>query len=434
MYTRNPSNLFYILILLSCLLIRPCIAIAGDWPQWRGVDRNGKSDETGLLSSWPDAGPRLLWKASGAGTGYSSLAVSAGRVFTMGKHGDDEFVLAFSVEDGKLLWRLRSGGAFHDGRGSGPRATPTVHGDKVYAVGPKGDLTCATISGEIVWQVNILQRFVGGYKKSHGICESVLIEGNKVICSPGGEDHCVVALDRFTGSTIWTSKGLSDSTSYASAVAMTVGGVRQIVHFVGASAAGIRADDGLLMWQNTSSVNTNGNHAATPVVRDNHVFVTSGYGAGCALVELSSEGGRTNAKEVYFNKVMKNHHGGVVLVDGYIYGYSNKMVCMDFLTGERKWRVDGPGKCSLIYADGHLYCLSQDGVMALVEANPDSYVERGRFIFRTFDHFKIGGFDEEDEKPTWARPVIANGKLLLRDQDNLYCYDIKDSAGKTSRR
>lgn len=419
-------------MLLAGLFSLPRIVTADDWPQWRGINRDGKSDETGLLNTWPEGGPRLLWKAYGAGTGYSSLAVSRGMIFTMGNIGDNEFVFAFSAENGKLVWHVRSGDAYRDNRGSGPRATPTIDDDKVYTLGANGDLVCLTTGGGIIWQVNILKRFGSGNIR-WGISESVLIEGGKVICSPGGKDHCVVALDKSTGETMWTSRGLSGPTSYASAVATTVGGVRQIVHFVGASAAGIRGKDGLLMWHNTSATNRNRIHATTPLVHDGHVFVTSGYGTGCALVKLTTRDGRTNAEEIYFNKVMKNHHGGVVLVDGFIYGYSNKLVCMDLLTGERKWRQDGPGKCSLIYADSHLYCLSENGIMALVEANPEAYVEKGRFGFKTFERFKVGGLGEDDEKPTWTRPVIANGKLFLRDQDNLYCYDIKKARPSANR-
>ena len=427
MRLRSSMLQSVLIIFIAIMVGRPSTTAGADWPQWRGVNRDGKSDETGLLSKWPQGGPRLLWKASGAGTGYSSLAVSDGRIFTMGNLEEKEYILAFSADGGEPLWQVLSGGAFRNDRGSGPRSTPTVDGDMVYTLGGSGDLTCVTTSGGDVWKVNILQKF-GSPNITFGISESVLIEDDMVICNPGGEDNCVVALDKRTGKIIWMSTGLNDRASYSGAVATTVDGVRQIIHFTGDSAVGIRADDGVSMWRNTSAINGNAIHVAAPVVRGRHVFFTSAYGTGCALLKLSSEGGRTHAKEVYFNKVMKNHHGGVVELDGFVYGASNKFVCMEMLTGTRKWRDDGPGKCSLIYADGHLYCLSQDGVMSLVEVNPDAYVEKGRFVFKAYEKFKLGGIGEEDEKPTWTVPVIANAKLLLRDQDNIYCYDIADSA------
>ncbi len=276
--------------------------------------------------------------------------------------------------------------------------------------------------GILVWSVNILERF-GGSNISWGLSESVLIEGDKLICSPGGPDAGIVALDKRTGETVWSSKGHSDKAGHASAVAATIAGERQIVHLTGAAAVGLRASDVQPLWRNTSAANGTAN-CATPVVYGGGVYYTSGYGTGCALVRITAEDDKMEGHEVYFNKVMKNHHGGVVLVDGCIYGASNQFVCMELVSDQRRWRVPGPGKCSLIHADGHLYCLSVDGVMALVEANPDSYVEKSRFIYKRYENFKTGGLAPADEKPTWSHPVIANGKLLLRDQDTIHCYDI----------
>lgn len=420
---HHPSPL--VAVLLS-LVVCPSFLMAEDWSQWRGPNRDGKSTETDLLESWPDDGPPLVWKTPGAGTGYSAVSISQGRVFTMGNQGDIEYVIAFSLKDGKTLWRTPNGEAYRNNRGSGPRGTPTVDGAFVYALGANGDLSCLQRQdGEPVWQVNILEKF-GGRNIRWGISESVLIEANMVICSPGGENACVVALDKKTGQTLWKSAKLSDPAGYASAVATTVGGVRQIVHFIGRSAAGLRARDGDVLWRYKRAANETAN-CATPIIYDNHMYLTSSYGRGCALLELSSSSGRTQAREVYFNKRMKNHHGGVVLVDGYVYGFSGGLVCMDFYTGEPTWTSDGPGKCSLIYADGHLYCLSIKGIMALVQVNPQQYVEKSRFVFKEYTEFKTGGIREEDEKPTWAHPVISHKKLFLRDQDDLYCYNISAS-------
>ena len=416
---------------LVCLMAWPGLLRADDWPQWRGPDRDASSAETGLRTSWPAEGPPLVWRARGLGTGYASVAVCAGRVFTLGNIGDDECVVALALADGAPLWRVRNGAAYRNNRGGGPRGTPTVDGDRVFALGANGDLSCLRAAdGGTVWHVNLLERF-GSDNISWGISESVLVEGDLVVCSPGGDGHCVVALDRATGATVWASEELGDRAGYASAVALTVDGVRQVVHFTGGSAAGIRLADGALLWRYDRASNGTAN-CATPVVHDRHVFVTSGYGTGCALLRLGGGGGGIDAHEVYFNQVMKNHHGGVVLVDGHVYGYSDQLVCMDLLTGEARWQHAGPGKCSLIHADGHLYCLSERGVMALVEASPRGYVEKGRFTFKQFERFKTGGIREEDEKPTWARPALAHGRLFLRDQDVLNCYDVAASATGTA--
>ena len=411
----------YYFIGILCL---PSLVVADDWPQWRSINRDGKSSETGLLQSWPEAGPPLLWKIEGCGTGYSAMSISNGRLFTMGNHGDDEYVLAFLEQDGKPLWRVRNGKAYRSSSGNGPRSTPTVDGDLVYSLGATGNLSCLSADdGRQVWQVNILQVFDGN-NLGWGLSESVLIEGDMVICTPGGPDKSIVAIDKKTGRTIWTSKGINHPASYASAMALTVDNVRQIVHVTGHAAVGLQATDGKLLWQYSRASSTA--NCATPLVHDNNVFVTSGYGTGCALLELAGHDGMPQSQEVYFNKVMKNHHGGVVLVNGYVYGYSNRFVSMNFLTGQRAWRDPGPGKCSLIYADGHLYALSQDGIMALVEATPQQYVEKSRFVFNKYQQFKLGGVEEQDEKPTFTPPVIANGRLFLRDQDTIYCYDITD--------
>jgi len=406
---------------LAIFLTAPLVA--GDWAQWRGPNRDGKSAETGLLESWPKDGPRVLWTAEGAGKGYSGVAVVDGRVFTMGSIDEVEKVIAYSLKTGKVLWEAPSGSTFQNDRGSGPRSTPTTERDVLYALGANGDLVCLKIEkGRKIWHVNIVERF--GVKPVHwGMSESVLVEGDTIICNPGGEDASVVALNKKNGATVWTSKGLSDRAGYASAVAVTVDGVRQIIHFTSQSVVGLRAADGSLLWQYKKTANGTAN-CTTPIVQDRLVFLTSGYGQGCALLELSGKSGKTEAREVYFNKVMQNHHGSVILVDGSVYGYSSRdFVCLDLQSGTSKWSDKGPGKCSITFADGHLYCLSQDGTMTLVEANPEKYVEKSRFVFKKFRQFKTK-MGEDEEKPTWAHPVVSHERLFLRDEDKIYCYDI----------
>ncbi|HVR75733.1 MAG TPA: PQQ-binding-like beta-propeller repeat protein [Planctomycetota bacterium] len=431
-------------LLLSALfwasVISPDGAVrAADWPQWRGPNRDGKSTEVGLLQSWPEGGPAVAWKATDAGAGYSSVSVAGGRVFTMGMSGGKEHVIAYSLEDGKTAWKTPIGSAYDSDRGGGPRGTPTVDGETLYALGAGGDLvSLKAADGAPVWQVNLVQKF-GGKSPGWGFAESVLLDGSMAICSPGGRDASIAALDRKTGEVVWKSTGLSDRAGYASAIAATVDGIRQIIHFTHSTASSVRASDGAPLWTYGKASNGVAN-CATPVLHENHVFFSSDYGQGSALLQLSGKEGKVEAKEVYFQKELQNHHGGVILLDGSLYAHSggnnersHAIYCLDFLTGKVKWKDAGFGKCSMTYADKHLYCLTQDGLMGLVEVHPEKYIEKSRFVFKAYKNFKTGGLSEKDEKPTWAHPVVSHGKLFLRDQDSLVAYDVK-SRPKTAEK
>ena len=560
---------------------------SGEWPQWRGPKRDGKSTETGLLKKWPEDGPRLLWKAQGAGMGYSSFSISGGRLYTMGSVKSDEKLHAFELATGKLLWSVKVGDHFTNGRGGGPRGTPTLVDDLVYTLGTSGWLGCyKTADGAEVWKFSVFDRF-GSKNINWGLSESVLIEGDLLICGPGGEGSSVVALDRMTGKTVWTSKGLDDKAGYASAVAATIAGKRQVIHFNHSSAVGVSLADGSSIWRYTKANNGVCN-VATPVVVGNNVFLTSDYGAGCALLDISGSSGsgiegdfwlkpdfddakwtsgkaplgygelavaerkgstvnekgqsllfrrkfavdpklidsksrfellvasdnsatvwingqqvdreqgdhepeywnrmvevaagilkkgenviavRVNnnsgssdvfldlqletaakpviaassdgwkytvapattgsAREVYYSKDLQNHHGGVIYLDGKIYGHSggnskrsHTFVCMDFKTGKVVWKDKGLGKCSVAWADGLFYCLTEDGKMGIARLSPAGYELVSSFVFKKYKLFKTGGIREDDEKPCWTHPVVAGGKLFLRDQDNISCYDI----------
>lgn len=421
-----------LVVLLSSTFVAAAPGAGGaSWPQFRGPNRDGLSSETGLLDKWPEGGPKLLWTAKGAGGGYSSVAIVGGRFYTMGAIGDDEFVFAYDLANGKQVWKQRNGARYDNDRGYGPRGTPTVEGDVLYALGANGNLSCRHLkNGEPVWQRDVLKEF-GGSNISWGLSESVLVHGNKVICMPGGPDASIVAVNKKDGSTIWQSKGLSHRAGYSSAVPFGVGDVEGIAHFTHQALVGLDAKTGKTLWEFPRVANGTAN-AANPVVHGKHVFGTSNYGQGCGLVELSSDDkGGVAMKEVYFNKKMQNHHGGVVLVDGTIYGSTGnsgrglKLVALDLLTGKELWNHKSVGKASLVYADGHLYCLSINGVMGLVEVNSKKYVEKSRFVFKDYNgKFKTGGIQPNDEKPTWTHPVIAGKKLFLRDQDRIFCYDI----------
>jgi outer membrane protein assembly factor BamB len=388
-------------------------SLSGDWPQWRGPDRTGLSKETALLREWPASGPALVWSASNLGAGYGSLAVSGDYVFVQGTRAGRSIVVTLSRADGKELWSKALGPAGNNDRGPGPRGTPTVDGDRIYVLTENGDLACLLArDGTSVWQLNILKAF-GARNIPWEISESPLVDGNQLIVTPGGRGAGMVALDKMTGKTIWTSKELSDQAGYASPIVADVQGVRTIMTLNAEAGIGVRASDGKLMWRYQPVANSTAN-ITTPVFSDNKVFYTSAYGTGGALLGLRAEGGEVRAQEIYFTREMENHHGGVVLVNGYLYGYNNSILtCLEFATGKRIWRDRSVGKGSVAYADGHLYILSEDNVVGLVEATPAGYREKGRFEIR------------DQRWPSWANPVVSGGRLYIRNQGTLASYDVR---------
>jgi outer membrane protein assembly factor BamB len=400
-----------IVSIVSLVVFTSCLVTAqtpGDWPQWRGPNRDGISKETGLLKQWPQQGPPLAWKATGAGNGYSSLAISGGRIFTMGARGNREYVIAFDVATGKEVWSTANGHTYMNDRGNGPRGTPTVEGDRLYALGGSGDLSCLdTKSGRVLWTMNILQKF-GGSNPNWGISESPLIIGEKVLVNAGGSEASVIALNKNDGALIWKSQ--SDPAGYSSGMPLQIGSTTQVVFFTSERAVGLDLKDGKLLWSYPRAANSVAN-VATPVIRDNRVFLSSDYGTGAGLVEVKADG---TAQEVYFTKEMRNHHSSSILIGDYLYGFSSGILtAMRFDTGAVAWRDRSVGKGSLVYADGSLYAFSENGVVGLIEATPTGYVEKGRFRI------------QQDSLPTWTHPVIAGGRLYLRDQNTIYAYDVK---------
>ena len=385
-------------------------AYAADWPQWRGPNRDGISKETGLLDSWPAGGPHLFWKTQGLGEGYSSFAVVGDRLYTQGQQGNQEFVIAFDTRTGKQLWKTPSGRAYHESRGHGPRGTPTIDGNRLYALAADGTLVCLdTATGERIWGMNIVERF-GGHVPTWGISESPLLDGDRVIVTPGGPGASVVALDKIKGNLLWKSQ--SDPAGYSSPISFDASGSRKVVVFTARGAMGLDLTNGDLQWRYDKVANRTAN-IATPIVHDGFDFLSSDYGTGCALLKLTQGGRVGGASEIYFNRDMRNHYSTSVLIGDTVYGFSSGILtAMKFLTGEVAWRNRSVGKGSVTYAEGRLYALSEEGVMGLIDATPEGYTERSRFEIHR------GSF------PTWTPPVIANGKLYLREQDNLYCYDI----------
>jgi outer membrane protein assembly factor BamB len=384
-----------------------------DWPQWRGSDRTGVSRESGLMKLWPASGPPLVWSASDLGAGYGSIAVKGQRIFVQGLKAKRSAVSTLNRVDGKHLWSKALGGTEFGDRGPGPRGTPTVDGDRVYVLTEGGDLACLkTEDGTVLWQRNILRDF-GGQNISWLISESPLVDGNHVFVTPGGRNAGIVALDKMSGKTVWTSKELSDAAGYASAIVADVQGVRTVMTLTSEGGVGVRASDGKLMWHYPRVANSTAN-VTTPVFFDNKVFYTSNYGTGGALLGLTVQGGEVRAQEIYFTREMQNHHGGVILVNGVLYGFNNSILtALDFATGKMLWRDRSVGKGSLAYADGHLYLLSENNVVGLAEATPAGYREKGRFRIA------------DQGWPSWAHPVVSGGRLYIRNQGVLASYDIR---------
>lgn len=382
-----------------------------DWPQWRGVNRDGKSAERGLLKSWPQGGPPRAWQAAGAGEGYSSFSVAGGRLYTLGARGGTEYVMAFDEATGKKVWEVANGSRFGNDRGDGPRGTPTIDGAQVYAYGASGDLSALeTATGRKIWSINVLERF-GGRNIQWGLSESPLVLRDRIIVNAGGSGASIVAVSKKDGSVLWRSQ--SDEAGYSSAILHEVGGIPQAIVFTAQRALGVDTRDGRLLWSYDRVSNRTAN-IATPIARGNRVFVSSDYGTGAALLELAASGTAVNAKEVYFTREMRNHHASSVLIGDHLYGFSSAILtAMKFDTGEVAWRDRSVGKGSVIFADERLYLYSETGVVGLAEAIPAGYREHGRFQIRT------------GSLPTWSHPVVANGKLYLRDQDNIYAYDVR---------
>ena len=534
-----------------------------DWPQWQGPERTAHSKETGLLKEWPKDGPPVAWKITGLGGGDSTPSISGGRIYGMSHRGEDEVVWALSEKEGKELWAARIGPAFttswHQSK-EGPSATPTVDGDHLYVMGLAGNLVCLRAAdGKVVWQRSLMSDF-GGRMPMWSYRESPLVDGDKVIGTPGGEAVSMVALNKLTGDLLWKTfvpekagqqpqprsenrpnvietdpvlsaldkdhnKELSEEefaaaskllltfdknqdgkiseeevappnaastgqgrrrgpgiirmmkshsavdadgdgvlspaeiqgaavalrkidanrdgkltedevgmkhfgpqdtgAAYSSAIAVDFGGQRQYVQFLAMTVAGVSAADGRLLWRYDKPANGMKLNISTPIYTDGHIFAASAYGAGGGLAKLSkSASGEFAAEEVWFSKNMENHHGGVVLHDGALFGANGGngggyLACLDLKTGEVLWNERDSDKRritkgSVAFADGRIYYRTEEGPIVLIEPSRKEYLERGRF-----------NQADRTDKPAWAHPVIANGKLYIRDQDTLFCYDVK---------
>ena len=412
----------YLLTFFPSLIISSMFLNGGDWPSWRGAGRDDISTEKGLLKSWPSGGPEKVWMTNDAGIGYAGFSVSNGALYTMGAFGGKEKLIAYravsSNPNNKKVWELEVGELLTNGWGDGPRTTPTVSNGKVYALGGKGNLVCADAkTGEKIWDVHMVNN-LDGKVPGWGYTESVLVDEGRVICTPGGKGGALTALDAKTGKVLWRSKEFTDPAQYSSPIVINHGGKRQYVQLVMKKLVGVDAENGSLIW----SSDWPGKVAVipTPIYSDGYIYISSGYGIGCKLVKLTSSG----AQDVYDNKIMKNHHGGVIKIGNHLYGYSDGYgwVCQDFKTGELLWNEKKAlGKGAIAYADGHLYCLGEgDGRIILIEATPKGWSPKGEFTISPQTKIR------NPKGKIWTHPVISNGLLYLRDQEYILCYNIKE--------
>ena len=397
---------------------------ASDWPQWRGPARNGISTETGLLKQWPAGGPKLLWQINDIGDGYSTPAVVGNRIYVMSNRGlDNEFVQALSTQDGKVIWTTRVGKVGNPNQNPPypkARSTPTVDGDLIYALGSDGDLACVEAkTGKVRWQKNVRQEF-GGEPGEWAYSESPLVDGDVVVVTPGGAQATLVALNKKTGAVIWKSAVPGgDAAGYASAIMVQAAGRKQYVQFLSKGLVGVDAKTGQFLWR-YAEVAKGPAQMWTPNARGESVYAGAN-GVGGGLVHLKTDG---TAEQVYFERGLPNGVGGAVLIGDYLYGTEagQKLVAIEFATGKAKWQAESIGWSSVAYADGLLYLHGVNGEVALVEATPEAYRLKGRFTPTAQpEHKKVGPFPEG----AFSYPVIANGRLYIRDLGTLWVYDIK---------
>lgn len=417
---------------LLCIGVLGCVhaVAAADWPQWRGPERDGKSDETGLIRDWSAQSPALEWMIEGMGRGYASVSVVGGRLFTTGNFDGGQGVVAVDVESGSVAWRKAVTPETPEHRYEGSRCTPTVDGDHLYVVTSDGEIACLQAAdGEIVWQRNF-DEWQGRMMSGWGFSESPLVDGEVVVCTPGGRDAMLVALNKLTGEEVWRSaapdfpgRGGKQGAGYSSIVVTEAAGVRQYVQLIGGGLIGVRADDGQFLWGYGRIANGTAN-IPTPLISGDYVFTSTGYQTGAALLRLQPSGEGVAAEEVYFlgPDTFQNHHGQMILKDGYVYaGHqhgSGLPICVELESGDVAWGGDirgaGNGSAAVTYADGNLIFRYQNGTIALIEATPEEYRLKGTLR------------PEYQEDRSWAHPVVVDGKLYLREQDKLMCYRVAE--------
>ncbi len=430
-FMKNQLTAASLILGVTCVGVQA--TLAEDWPTFRGADRDAISSDVGLLDSWAEGGPKLLWTAEGAGRGYASPVIAGGKVYTLGDgpssaNDKDEYLTCFDAATGNQVWMSKTGPAWNEGRDSwqGSRSTPTVDGNMVYVVTPHGKLVAArTSDGNIAWTRDLKADFGGKKKDIWGYSESPLVDGNLVVVTPGGPDNTVVAMNKMTGEEIWSCSRPDDvGAGHSSIVVANVGGTKTYIQNTGGGPLCVDAESGALLWDYDMEPPTA--FIPTPVLSGDHVLIVAGYGqGGGVLLRLSKDAqGQVKADEVYgLNSGLRNKHGGVIVSDGHIYGGSqdkNIVFCANLMTGEKLWeeRGAGSGSTSVVAADGKLIARFQNGTVALAKLTTEGYDEVSSFT-------TPGSGDRN--MPSWAHPVIANGKLFLREGNSILCYDISKS-------
>jgi len=403
------------LALVLVASVTPAVT-AADWPVFHGPDGSNKSPDTGLLKEWPEGGPKLIWQAEGLGEGFSSVTVANRMVYTAGNKDEKTIVTALDMA-GRSVWQAANGGAWTKDH-PGTRSTPTIDGDRLYHESPIGNVICLNAkTGEEIWSLNILKEFEGE-NIIWALAESPIIDGDRLICCPFGKKASVVALDKMTGKVVWAAEGTGDKAGYGTPVLVEYGGLRMVLTMNQKAVVGVDADSGTLLFRFPHETKYDVN-ALIPLFHDGQVFVSSGYGAGSRMIKLSVRGKKVSAEQVWENKKFDNHHGGVILVDGYIYGTNSRgqWMCLDWKSGEAKWTDKGIGKGSLTYADGLLYGFNErenDRTVGLIKPSPDGY--------ELISQFQI---PEGGKGNSWAHPVVIGGRLYVRHGDFLFVYDVK---------
>ena len=405
------------LLVTATLLLAASNAIAADiWPVFHGIDGTNKSPDTGLLKEWPDDGPELLWQIDGLGSGYSTVSVANGMIYTAGNVDEKTIVTALDM-DGKVVWTAQNGEGWKENF-PGTRGTPTVDGDRVYHESPFGNVICLNAkNGDKIWELNILEEFEGE-NITWALSESLILDGNRLICCPFGKKASVVALEKKTGEVIWAAESTEDKAGYGTPVLVEDRGIRMILTMNQKAVVGVDADSGKLLFRHPHETKYDVN-VLIPVFHEGQVYVSSGYGTGSQMLKLIVDGKAVSVEQVWETKNLDNHHGGVILLDGCIYGtdMKGKWVCLDWKTGEEKWSEKGIGKGSVTYADGLLYGFNENEnkrTVGLIKPNPEAYELVSEF------QLPEGGKDK-----CWAHPVIIGGRLYLRHGDLLFAYDVK---------
>ena len=415
-------------LLVSDLGTEPCAgqestaaSIREDWSDWRGPRRDGISRETGLLLEWGKHPPQRRWQRP-LGSGYSSMTIVDGRVFTMAVTAEGEFVFALDASNGKTLWKVRSGATVEDSYGDGPRGTPVVDHGRVYALGAHGDLLCLQVTtGKEVWRRNILKDF-GAPNIRWGISSTPLIVDDNLIVQVGAKTASIVSLNKTTGQLVW--KTYDDVSGYSSPLLIRVPGpagpVPHVVVHCGRSLVGIAPSDGEVHWK-FPWLTTNDMNIATPIFDPKRrlLFVSASRDTGrCSAYRLTVADEKIRAEEVYTNKQMRNHYNGCILVGDYLYGFDNAILkCLELETGKVMWEDRTVGKGSLLAVQDHLLVLGEKGEMAVVLATPEEYVEKGRFpVLRS--------------RRAWTPPALAQGHLYVRDLQEITSIDLNESAGR----